>query len=169
MVESRTRSLRVGTLGVPAPLLAVLRSAMQAELSSGFDLTDGQTFTFDLDIRPLADRRWASPNGELPAPTRAICEVRVYVDVEAVELTAFGGPAAVTAFAGVSAALDSQVTIVAVEGPDGGIGSQPRWTARRAFRRVLCLSTRLALVAPLAHANVLDPEFVDRGGATRSD
>jgi hypothetical protein len=106
--------------GVPVPLLGVLRSAMQAELSSGFDLADGQAFTFDLDLRPLADRRWASPNGDLPAPTRAICEVRVHVDVEAVELTTFGGPDGVIAFAGVSAALDRQVTIVAVEGPDGG-------------------------------------------------
>jgi hypothetical protein len=106
--------------GVPAPLLGVLQSAMQAELSSAVDVTDGQTITFDLDLRPLADRQWASSKGDLPAPARVVCEVRVHVDVEAVELTAFAGPDGVTAFAGVSATLGRQVTIVAVEGPDGG-------------------------------------------------
>ncbi len=114
-----TRVVVADEQGVPAPLLGVLRSAMEAELSGSVEVTDGQTIVFDLDLRPLSDRRWAAPNGDLPAPARAICQVRVHVDVEAVELTAFAGPHGVTAFAGVSEALGRQVTIVAVEGPDG--------------------------------------------------
>lgn len=102
------------------PLLGVLRGAMQEALSNGGDIADGQTTTFTLDLHPLADRRWAAPNGDIPAPARAICVVRVHVEVEPVAMTAFEGPGGVIAFAGVSATMGRQVTIVAIEGPDGG-------------------------------------------------